>query len=553
MFSESVVNLRFREERVKMVDILIVDDEISAIEAVQKGIHWDKLAVSSIYTATSMKEAIEQLNKHNIDIMLSDIEMPRGTGLELLQWLKQNKPEVGCIFMTCHADFKYAQKAIQLGSLDYLLKPLNYEEVVITLKSAIDKVKNEKILRKNSGAWLENKNIVLKQFWKDFFIGDISPDKESLLRYIQARDIDISLENNYIPVLVSIKKTSEDLPKNERRLLEFAIKNISDELFLIEGVNKEVIEFTENSVLIMFDLNKSLDNKEYTQLIKVSCEQLIQVIKVYYKMMTICCYIGTQDSIYTMPNQIENMQTIDFNNVAYHQDIFLLRSFRQYYLEYNNSIFTKWSEYIQTNKFQDLLSEVKQMLTSEINLKKIDRKFLQNFYQDFYFVLISFAAKNRVFLSELFGDNRSQHIFQNGLTSLTDLLRWVEYTISILKGFVEKNEEISNPVDKTKKYIENHISEEISMDDIAQNVHLNPDYLTRIFKKEVGVSISRYIIYRKMDIAKRMLLETDESIGEIALKVGYYNYSSFNRIFTKFVNMSPQQFKNSHKNGLSSR
>jgi two-component system, response regulator YesN len=536
-----------------VVDILIVDDEISAIEAVQKGIHWDKLAVSSIYTATSMKEAIEQLNKHNIDIMLSDIEMPRGTGLELLQWLKQNKPEVGCIFMTCHADFKYAQKAIQLGSLDYLLKPLNYEEVVITLKSAIDKVKNEKILRKNSGAWLENKNIVLKQFWKDFFIGDISPDKESLLRYIQARDIDISLENNYIPVLVSIKKTSEDLPKNERRLLEFAIKNISDELFLIEGVNKEVIEFTENSVLIMFDLNKSLDNKEYTQLIKVSCEQLIQVIKVYYKMMTICCYIGTQDSIYTMPNQIENMQTIDFNNVAYHQDIFLLRSFRQYYLEYNNSIFTKWSEYIQTNKFQDLLSEVKQMLTSEINLKKIDRKFLQNFYQDFYFVLISFAAKNRVFLSELFGDNRSQHIFQNGLTSLTDLLRWVEYTISILKGFVEKNEEISNPVDKTKKYIENHISEEISMDDIAQNVHLNPDYLTRIFKKEVGVSISRYIIYRKMDIAKRMLLETDESIGEIALKVGYYNYSSFNRIFTKFVNMSPQQFKNSHKNGLSSR
>ena len=536
-----------------MVDILIVDDEISAIEAVQKGIHWDKLAVSSIYTATSMKEAIEQLNKHNIDIILSDIEMPRGTGLELLQWLKQNKPEVGCIFMTCHADFKYAQKAIQLGSLDYLLKPLNYEEVIITLKSAIEKVKNEKILRKNSGAWLENKNIVLKQFWKDFFIGDISPDKESLLRYIQTKDIDISLEKNYIPVLVSIKKTTEDMTRNERRLLEFAIKNISEELFTIQGVNKEVIEFTENSVLIMFDLNKSLDNKDYTQLIKASCEQLIQVIKVYYKMMTICCYIGTQDSIYGMPNQIENMQTIDFNNVAYHQDIFLLGSFRQYYLEYNNSIFTKWSEYIQTNKFQDLLSEVKQMLTSEINLKKIDRKFLQNFYQDFYFVLISFAAKNRVFLSELFGDNRSQQLFQNGLTSLTDLLRWVEYTISIIKEFVDKNEEISNPVDKTKKYIENHISEEISMDDIAQNVHLNPDYLTRIFKKEVGVSISRYIIYRKMDIAKRMLLETDESIGEIALKVGYYNYSSFNRIFTKFVNMSPQQFKNSHKNGLSSR
>lgn len=262
------------------------------------------------------------------------------------------------------------------------MKPLNYEEAAKTLKSAIEKVKNEKILRKNSGAWLENKNIVLKQFWKDFFIGDISPDKESLLRYIQGKDIDISLEKNYIPVLVSIKKTSEDITRNERRLIEFAIKNISDELFTIDDVNKEVIEFTENSVLIMFDLNKSLENKDHTQVIKTCCEQLIQVIKVYYKMITICCYIGTQDSIYTMPNQIENMQTIDFNNVAYHQDIFLLSSYRRYSIEYNNASFTKWSEYIQTSKFQDLLSEVKQMLTSE-NLKKIDRKFLQNFYQDF--------------------------------------------------------------------------------------------------------------------------------------------------------------------------
>jgi two-component system, response regulator YesN len=260
-------------------------------------------------------------------------------------------------------------------------------------------------------------------------------------------------------------------------------------------------------------------------------------------MMTICCYIGTQDSIYAMPNQIENMQTIDFNNVAYNQEIFLSSSYRHYNYKYNNSIFTKWSDYIQTNKFQDLLSEVKQELSAE----KIDRKFLQNFYQDFYFVLISFSAKNRLFLSELFGDSRSQQLFQNGLTSLTDLLRWVEYTISIIKDFVDKSKEISNPVDKTKKYIENHISEEISMDDIAQNVHLNPDYLTRIFKKEVGVSISRYIINLKMDIAKRLLIETDKSIGEIAVGVGYFNYSSFNRIFTKMVNMSPQQFKILHK------
>ncbi|MFS0778450.1 response regulator [Neobacillus sp. 3P2-tot-E-2] len=531
------------------MNILLVDDEISAIEAVKKGINWDLLAISCVFTAASMKQAMEELNKNDIDIVLSDIEMPRGTGLELLQWIKENKPGVECIFMTCHADFRYAQMAIQLGSLDYLLKPLNYEKVVQTVTKAIEKVRYEKNLRKNSGAWVENKKIVLKQFWKDFFVGDISPDKESLLKYIQAKEIGIDIEKTFIPVLVCIKKYPEDSGRNEKRLLEFSIKNISEELFEIGGTNKEVMEFTENSILIMFNINKTKYCRDLTEEIKAGCEELIRVIRNYFK-MTISCYIGNQDNIISIPNQIEKMQLIDFNNVAFHKDIYLLRTFRHYHIEYSNSNFTKWSEFIQKNEFVTLLNEIKAILTAEENLRKIDRKFLQNFYKDFYFVLMSFAAKHNVFLSELFGDNTSNKIFQNAFISLDDLLKWVEYTINIIKDYVEENENIDNPVNKTKKYIESHISEETSMDDLAKKVHLNPDYLTRIFKKETGVSISRYIINRRMDIAKRLLIETDKTIGEIALEVGYYNYSSFNRIFTKIVDMSPQQFKKLYKKEL---
>ncbi|MNC32217.1 Melibiose operon regulatory protein [compost metagenome] len=81
------------------------------------------------------------------------------------------------------------------------------------------------------------------------------------------------------------------------------------------------------------------------------------------------------------------------------------------------------------------------------------------------------------------------------------------------------------------------------MEGIAQNVHLNADYLTRIFKKEEGISISKYIINRKIERAKNLLADTNKSIGEIAAMVGYYNYSSFNRVFTKEVSMSPQEYK----------
>ncbi|MEW9052886.1 MAG: response regulator, partial [Neobacillus sp.] len=316
------------------MNILIVDDEISAIEAVRKGINWGKFAGTSLYTATSLQEAIEQFNQFNIEIMLSDIEMPGGTGLDLLEWVKGNKPEVACIFMTCHADFRFAQKAIQLGSSDYLLKPLNYEEVEEAIIRAMKIKRDEKVLRKNSGAWLENKKLILKQFWKDFFVGNISPEKGSLLRYIQTKDIGIDIEKKYLPVLVSIKKMSEDFSRNEKRLLEFSIVNLSEDVFEIEGIKKEVIEFTENSVLVMLELSGSLNNIDFTQQINDCCEELIKIVRKYYNMI-ICCYVGTSDCIYGMPNQIENLQVIDFNNVAFQQGTFLLGTYKQRHIEYS--------------------------------------------------------------------------------------------------------------------------------------------------------------------------------------------------------------------------
>ena len=308
---------------------------------------------------------------------------------------------------------------------------------------------------KNSGAWLENKEIVLKQFWKNLFVGEISPDKYSILQYTQSKDIDIDIEKNYIPLLVSIKKVLEGFSKEEQRLMEYAIKNMAEELFMIEGSHKEVIAFNENSILVMFELDQYSNKNDFTELIKTSCQMLIKVVKQHFKMI-ISCYVGIQDSIYMIPNQIEKLQVIDFQNVAY-QDISLLESYKHYHIEYNNSMFSVWSELIQSNKFYRVLDEIKQMLTAEESLKKIDRKFLQNFYQDYYYILIVFSVKRNIFLSELFGDDKSLRTFQNALNSLDSLLDWVEYTIEVIKTFVDRNESIVNPVDKTKKHIENHI------------------------------------------------------------------------------------------------
>lgn len=109
--------------------ILLVDDEELALQGIEQGVNWEKLRIETICKADSMRTALEAVGKHHIDLMLCDIEMPGGSGLELIERVRREHPEIVCIFYTCHADFEYCHKAIRLGALDYVLKPIPYEEL----------------------------------------------------------------------------------------------------------------------------------------------------------------------------------------------------------------------------------------------------------------------------------------------------------------------------------------------------------------------------------------------------------------------------------------
>lgn len=110
-------------------NILLVDDEEPALEGLERGVGWEQLSVDRVYKCHSKDTAIRMLKTYPIDIVITDIEMPNGSGLELIQWVNEHKKEVSAIFYTGHADFSYAREAIRLGVEDYLLKPIPYEEL----------------------------------------------------------------------------------------------------------------------------------------------------------------------------------------------------------------------------------------------------------------------------------------------------------------------------------------------------------------------------------------------------------------------------------------
>lgn len=121
-----------------IMNILIVDDEIRAVNALIKRVDWQEQGFSLPYAAYSMAQAQSVFKEHPVDLMLCDIEMPQGNGLELFEWVKSYYPETECIFVTCHDEYEYLRSAMQLGSCDYILKPVNYDQ----LREALDSVRS---------------------------------------------------------------------------------------------------------------------------------------------------------------------------------------------------------------------------------------------------------------------------------------------------------------------------------------------------------------------------------------------------------------------------
>lgn len=115
------------------IDVLIVDDEVSSIEALEKNIDWSCFQIHQFFHAYSAEMAREVIKKHPVRLILCDIEMPQESGLELIEWLREERNleqnEIECIILTCHPEYSFMRKAMQLGCRDYLLKPVDYAEL----------------------------------------------------------------------------------------------------------------------------------------------------------------------------------------------------------------------------------------------------------------------------------------------------------------------------------------------------------------------------------------------------------------------------------------
>lgn len=125
------------------MNILVVDDELPAVQGILQIMDWKRLGIENAYVAYSLREAMEQFSQHYIELLLTDIEMQGGTGFDLIRWCNARNMRYVSIILSGFPNFHYAQRAITLGVFEYLLKPVNNSMLEGTLQRAVARLRQQ--------------------------------------------------------------------------------------------------------------------------------------------------------------------------------------------------------------------------------------------------------------------------------------------------------------------------------------------------------------------------------------------------------------------------
>jgi len=525
------------------LNILLVDDDIYVIEAMQKSIDWEYLQIENVYIAHSVQSAKKILNDIPIQVLVCDIEMPKENGFELLNWIREKKYIIKDILLTSYAEFEYANKAVNLNCFAYVLKPVDFDELQRIIYKAMEAQKTALQAvnyKKYFEFWSKSERIRKEDFWEELLLKNTLNTEEDLGTVIAENGLKYGTGQSFTPMIIEYAAQKKDYRGYKRGMFEWNIKNTVSLTLRTIHIGIEGILQTQNERIIVIIQEQELGYRD--ELLSVA-ESFIQKAERRLDIRS-CVIIGNICSLKRIAGHVQELLNKADRYVISDQKILLPEDYRQEPMDYIPPDFKLWKSLVNDGNEAVIASEIEGYLERFQRVTVVDKEILGRFVWDYVQMLIDVLKQKHIILYHM--DNPFFKVEQIN-ESLRSLGSTKQYMLEMLHAVVRRfaqDESSDSVVLRVRKYIDHNLDKEITRESLAKMVFLNQDYLARIFKKEVGESICNYLIYKRMEAAKEYLKKTDEPVNMIALKVGYDNFSYFTRLFKNSVGLTPKEYRN---------
>lgn len=537
-----------------MYRVLLVDDEKIIREGIYELLSMTDLDLD-LTMAASAVEAISVLEERKIDIILMDICMPQMSGLELYDVILQRWPRVKMIFLTGYLEFDYVYKVHKHAR--YVLKAEEDEKIVEAVKESIDEIENDLLLEQmtlsHSRHQHRSKYYERLLLLRELVEGSISSSlvTQEMIRQTGS-DLDLSEKMYCIMIRCGVMRQKSHV---EQAVIGEKMSALIEKIFLGSwrgtyfGYNKNLTyvliqpKEEKSNIPALLEGDSETFQKAVMKNLDLPVSVFISEEPVSFR-YAVSDFAAIRDRMVSMTE--DEIQTGNIHEQPGQAISILPENIRRELTLKVQQLDNQFDAADRDNVLSSIgyMKEQVRMVDSNRDL------FVLELYFSVIAKVLSYAKKVGMSEDSTFHTGvlnlYNISVFHDWESAFENLYRVVRHVFEHVDISIEnKNEDVINRV---KSYIDDHLDGDTSLHILSSHVHLCPEHLLRIFKKQEGVTILQYINDLKLEKAKQMLAQTDMQIKDIATALGFTSAGYFGRFIKSKLGITPNVYRDQNRN-----
>lgn len=531
--------------------ILLVDDEEEVRTGIMRKILWEELGFQVAGDAENGEDALEKIGLLEPDMVMTDIKMPYMDGLTLAQRIRQQRMDIEIVMFSGFDEFEYAKQAIRLNVMEYILKPVNVEELTAILKKLklkLDKKMADKrdvdLLRLNYQRMMP---VLKEHFFTDLIHGkmELGEIEEGLEAYAP----ELRGMNRWVAASVQIeipRSTSrEDLATlhREKELIPISVQQILSEN--LEHHYAYSFFRTSMGICIICGLGKEDMPSGLVEVLNAVCKECTRVLEVS---VTIgvgepCAELERIQSSYLESREAMGYRASIGGSIAI--CIGDVEMVQREYLQFDERSEGALLNALKFGTKEGILQTVESLI-GKMEYSKAHLRERQVYIISIINTIMEFAQKYNLYTKAVFQNNNDYLEFLSEFNNMENAgNRLTEICLAINCGMnEERNDAEKNIIRDAKDYIiENFPKPELSVEMLCTHLHISQAYFSTVFKKETGQSYVNYLTELRLNKAIELLNKTEDKTYVIASKVGYTEPNYFSYVFKKKFGVSPSKYR----------
>ncbi len=534
-----------------MYKVIIIDDEPIIRKGIKNLINWKQLDCEVCAEASDGAEGIELIKKILPEIILTDIRMPGLDGLDMLKQVKDIVPNSKIIIVSGYREFEYVHEAIKCGAFDFLLKPTRLEELTSVLARAVEVLNEQKLRHSEVDKFklLFEQNIpLLKEKLLCDIVFEINSNENEITEKMKLFDIHI---NNFIFIVIENDLDESSVnTQYDKHLYQFGIINSFEEI-MAEKYEVHVISLNSNKVGFIIQNNaysginmaKILEKTAYLQ------EMIFNAFGI-----SISIAVSTEgSSVFQLPDKLKECQySLEYKSYLGNSSIIQYSDLNSFFKYEDYSLLERYKKQLLEGVKagnEDIVKASSDSISNYISANTISIDYLKNFYYS------ALSSINNIRISVLAANSDKKHEEGKDIASLIKLIEKSDNTEelnSLLQQVALKiakkvnsfnNKSIRVTLKKAIDYINEHYAEPVTLNEVAEHTFVTTFYISRMFKKELGISFIDYLNEIRIEKAKVLLKDVRYKSYEVASIVGIPDPHYFSRLFKKHSGISPSEYR----------